>query len=858
MGVFGGLLLLGCCSVQAVDITGTEDASSYRSSTETLNFQNGTMTNTNSGTTTLSNAVTIGSGYTGTFDVANPLTLSGTLSGTGTLIKEGTARLTVTSTNTTGLSNISVDAGTLFFSGGLGSSNIPTLTVAGGATLSGNGDILTKSVTFATGAILDVAAGATFTLRGTQENFASGEIIKTGAGLFQFGTFGNTGITSLVLREGIYGAHNANRIVGATVTLDGGTYQWYNKVDGEVLANNFVVTDNGGTLNTNGYNVDLSEVFTGSGTVQKTGAGAIKFTNAKVFDDFSGTLAIQTGTAFITGNNLGDGCTSDLKIEVASGATLSGNGNVWAKEISLAEGSIIHVDSKATLYIRGTQADFISGSFIKTGAGTLALGTNDSTKLTSITLREGTFENYSAGRISGAQVTFEGGTFAWLGDHNPTNAFVVTNAGGTMDIRNYNNAVSGNITGEGILQKKGAGTLTLSGTASDFGGLDIQEGSVMLTNTSPLVAADKTFVVTGNTGNEVLNIASTTTWLGTLDVTNATVNFSTTRTLNGSGTKMGNISVTDGTLTFTATNVFGTGDVLPDLLTLTRSTLQNKVPSGNLWSNMPNMVLNDSTILKGTGTNSQIYVDGKITATGNSRIEEPVFFRSDGHAVKVDGVVQSGLVEVAENSTLTITSKVVLHDSSSSTNVLVKSGEGTLILATSGTSNVPLRVTDGLLEIASPNGMVAGSSLTVDNGGTAYISTPNQKISGALTVNEGGVLQFNLDAFHSSQYTGGSLLTVGSIASLTNDNFAFVVDDIYNGMLIEFASENLVNGYTGLTADSIAKALAEVYNVNGIPYMVVSNLESGGFAVTYNTAGLPEPTSALLLLLGLLFLKRKR
>lgn len=856
IGTNGGVLNTNAYDVE---LTGAFTGAGTVTKNGSGNTAGATGTMTLAGTSALS-------GFTGTFKVnggslvlTNAVTSAANkFAGSAPITKTGTSKLTFTGAQALDAysGTFTISEGEVFLPGAASWESgacRAMISVAAGATFSGTDHMWLKSLTLAEGSSVSVASEKEMILRSSDSNFISGVLTKTGGGILAIGTSNNpTSITNIIIKEGIFDDYgDGGRIGSAAITFDGGAYRWRGQHD---LASVLTVTENGGELNTNGFSAAVKGTIAGTGTLTKTGEGTATF-SAATLNSFSGTIDVQAGTARLAQSGEAEG-QGQYGVKVANGASLTGSGTVHLTSLSLAEGAQISVAANESLTIRGKKQNFVSGVLTKTGAGTLALGTNDSNGITQLIIKQGTFENFSQGRIGTAtKITLDGGNFRWTEKHDLVNAFEVTASNGTLDTQSFGPVtVSGSVTGSGILTKIGAGTLVLSGTASDFGGLKIDAGTVRLTNTSPLAASGKTFKVTGA---GTLDVASTTKWQGTLDVTDAALNFSATRNLSDSSNPMGAISVTNGKLTFTATNAFGSGASFPTLLTLTNSTFQNQVVFGSTWSNLPAMVLNDSTILQGISATSRIFLDGKITASGISTISErQVLVRSDGHASWINGVLQSGLIEVTDGSTLTINSQILLNVPATDTNILKKSGNGTLVLASSSANSVPIQVDGGVLELRSANGTALGTNLTVNADGTLRVGTLNQKISGALAVSSGGQLLFDLDLFNSSDYSAGTaLLTVGSIGTLANDDFAFEVGDVNPATFIEFDSSKLVSGYEGMTANALSQALASAYSVNGIPLLSVAELANGNFAVSYNSSAFPEPASFWLLILGLVSLK---
>jgi autotransporter-associated beta strand protein len=126
------------------------------------------------------------------------------------------------------------------------------------------------------------------------------------------------------------GTVNATKISGgngnATVNFNGGVLKA--KRDEANLIENIDVADvqSGGLkINSNGFNVSTSQVFTGTGGLEKLGAGSLTLGSTSTY---SGSTNVATGALVVNGNI----STSSLTT-VNSGATLSGSGTVGAAVI---------------------------------------------------------------------------------------------------------------------------------------------------------------------------------------------------------------------------------------------------------------------------------------------------------------------------------------------------------------------------------------------------------------------------------------------------------------------------------------------------------------------------------------------
>ena len=326
--VIGGAGSLGAGSY-AGNITdgGTFEYSS--SATQTLSgvisgagalTQNGTGTltltgvNTYTGNTTIASGSTLqiggsgslgGGSYAGTisdsgmFEYSSSAnqTLSGVISGAGTLVKDtsATSTLTLTGANTyTGLTTIS--AGTLQISGAgsLGSGNYA-------GNISNNGTFEYSSS--ATQRLSGVISG-----QGGLTKIGTGTLILTGANTYAGGTLldvGTLGIGS----NGALGAGALTMQLSTTLQFE---------ASGLTLPNRIMLNNADSTIDTGSNTDTISGVISGPGGLAKLGSGTLIMSGANTY---TGATDVQAGALDVTGS-----LASSVTVEL--GASLGGTGAI--------------------------------------------------------------------------------------------------------------------------------------------------------------------------------------------------------------------------------------------------------------------------------------------------------------------------------------------------------------------------------------------------------------------------------------------------------------------------------------------------------------------------------------------------
>ncbi|PUE35704.1 YDG domain-containing protein [Limnohabitans sp. Jir72] len=769
----------------------------------------------------------------------NALVVSAKISGTGTVTQAGTGMTTLTANNdwsgsttisagtlqignggttgTLGTSTTVTDNGTLAFNrsdnitadqkitgtGGLTKAGTGTLTLMDSASLNGANNY--SGVTTISAGTLQVGDGGTSGHLGTGNIVDNGNLvikhsdavtisqIISGSGKL---TQSGTGVTTLT---GVNTYTGGTDVVSSMLQIGDGTN------NGQIGSGTTNIAS-GATLNFNvktgtTANYLTSNTFTGTGTLQKTGAGGLTWSSASaVFGMTGGLIDVQAGV-LVGSNSANDIWTNNkASLNVATGATFQGvEGNITVD--ALTGGGTVNSGFPGYGYGINVGVNNGSGTFsgviqdangqaaklTKIGTGTQILtGNNTYTGTTTI----------SAGVLQ----VGNGGTTGNLGTGPVVdNAALVFNRSNTLTVGNA-------ISGTGTLTQSGTGTTILTGTNTYSGTTTISTGTLQVGNGGTAGTLGTGAVV--NNTNLVFNRSNALLVSGAISGTGTLTQMgSGTSTLAADNTYAGTTTVSGGTLQVGnggSTGTLGAGDVtLSNNATLSyvrsaSTTIANTISgAGNVSANI-------------TGATSDLTVNRSINLTGGT-----ANLVTDGNLLVKQGI-----------STTNATASAVF----------LESGKATA----AGTA------TGGDIQISG------SGAVTVGSGGRATYMTGSILGSTGMGVLAGNN-RYNSDEVTTS-YT--SALGSGAYAIYREQPLVTVqvnsVSKTYDGLGFSGGSLNstltsgaLANGDTlaGLTANvAFGGSSQGTKNASATPY-VISAIDAGGknalgYGLTYSAGEL--------------------
>ncbi|WP_407051591.1 autotransporter-associated beta strand repeat-containing protein [Methyloraptor flagellatus] len=462
-------------------------------------------------------SVSLDSGASLVFNRTDATTFGGEISGNGSVTQAGTGTLTLAGENSYSGGTF-VTAGTLQVGNGGTTGHISGDVVNNAALVFDRSDAVTfAGVISGTGTVTQAGTG-TLTLSGTS-TYTGGTTVS--AGTLQISANANLGDASggLTLAGGTL-ATSADVTTGRTITLTGG----------------------GTVAPASSKSLTLAGVVSGTGGLTMAGAGRLTLSGTNTY---GGGTTVSAGTLVISSDgNLGDAA-GGLAL---SGAILNtGNSTISsARAVSLSGSSSIATTGAGTLTLSGVVSG--TGSLSKGSAGTLVLsGTN--TYSGGTTIRAGTVQVSSDANLGGATggLVMGGGTLATTASFTSNRGVDFTNIGTFQTATGTTLTLTGGITGLGVINKTGAGTLVLAGTNTDNdGGATISAGTLQVGNggTSGVLLGD-----VSNNASLVFDRSDAVTFLYAIDGSGSLTQAGTgTLTLSGSSSYTGGTTVSSGSL----------------------------------------------------------------------------------------------------------------------------------------------------------------------------------------------------------------------------------------------------------------------------------------------------------------------
>ena len=727
-------------------------------------------------------------------------TVSGVISGTGSVAKTGTGTWTLSGANTHS-GGTSLGAGTLVL-GTMTALGTGTLTITGGTLDAGAALTVTNAQSWAgdfsfagsnpltLSGTVALTAARTVTVSAntlTSSGVVSGAfaLAKQGAGtLVLSGTNTYTGATTV--SQGIVSVQSAAALgtaAGTTTVASGATLQ---------IQNSLTVAE---PLNLSGTGVS------GAGAVEQvsgtnTLSGAVVLNGATTIMADAGTLTLS-GAMTGAGQNLTVGGAGNVALKGVVGTTTgsltaNGTGTLTLLAVNTYTGGTTL--NSGTLALGVASALAAAGTLTDSG-GTFNLATFSNT-LASVTLSSGTISG-TTGALTATALNLQSGTISAI----IAGASVLTKTtNGTVTLSAANTYTGDTAVNGGTLVLAGSGMLGASTT-----NLTVNSGTLTLGGATQTFSA-VTVTNSGAVGGGTLRAATFILQSGNLSAILAgsgavTKNSTGTVSLSGANTYSGGTTVSAGTLRATTNaSVLGSGALTlgggeldlvndsglafnrPTVVTANTTLGSDRLTAGaGVTQTLGTLLLGGQTVTLAAGANVTTgtagILFGNTTLTANGTV-----FNVGANASLALGAVAGGASDLTKSGSGTL----VLSSAGNRTAGATTLSDGTLVLgaaAALGTSAAaPLSLNGGSLDLAADTGTtftatavtVAGNTTVVSDRATAgagVTHTIGTLAIGAetLSVAAGGQVTSGTAGlqFGAVSLTGNAVLNLGANTTLT-------------------------------------------------------------------------------------------
>jgi autotransporter-associated beta strand protein len=707
----------------------------------------GASTLTTSSALTAANSILLNNNLT--VNSAYDFGLTGAISGTGQLIKNGSNNLTLSGLN--GYTGGTVlNAGTVTL-GGAGLIGIGTVTVAGNANL----DTLTNHVltnAFTLNAALGLTGSSDLTLNGVVAG--SGSLVKNGNSLLTLNT-ANTYSGGTTLNAGSLMLGTATVLGSGTLNVAGpGTLD---TSLGLTVGNAITL---GNTLTLTGSNdLGLSGAISGGGHLVKNGANTLALTAANAF---TGGTSLNGGTLSV-GNNAALGTGS---LSLGGAATLTGTGNFsLTNTVQLGANALTVDNANQALSLGGIISG--TGSLNTVGNGSLTLAANNSYS-GGTTLNAGTLKLGSDAALGTGALTVAGAaTLDTTANRVIANALALNANLGLTGTNNL--TLNGALSGSGSLVKSGAALLTLTGNNSSYSGTTaLNAGTLVVGNANALGSGQLTVggaaSLDSASGLSLANAVQLNANLnvlgghdlglsGALTGTGALVkNGASTLSLSGNNSYTGGTTLAAGRLSVGSNTALGIGG-----LSVTGAANLNSTAATSILANAIN--LGSALTVDGGNTlllNGAITGSGRIVKNDSGSLGLNAASTFSGGTTLNAGSLLLGNATALGTGALTVAGAATL-DSNQAVNLANSVALGaTLTLA--GNQDLGL------------NGALSGTGSLIKNGASNLTLSGNNSFSGGITLNAGTLTAGQANALGSGalSVTGAATLTGTGDYSLSN------------------------------------------------------------------------------------------
>ncbi|WP_095152643.1 autotransporter-associated beta strand repeat-containing protein [Pseudomonas sp. Irchel s3b5] len=747
------------------------------------------------------------------------LTLTGLVSGAGSLVKNGAANLILNAANNY-LGGTTLNTGTLTV-GNSSALGTGALTVAGAATLDSNSPLVTLSNGVALNAALTVDGTQNLTLGGVTSG--NGQLIKNGAAnltlngnnTFSGGTALNGGTLTLGNANGL---GSGGLIVGGAATLD----------NSASFGIGNAITLNAGLTVAGNNDLSLNGIIDGAGSLTKNGLADLTLAGNNTF---TGALNIVSGSV-TTLNTNALGATSGVNISAGAGLNLGSDASLGALSGS---GSVQLTGSNTlTVGLANSTSTFDgdlsgSGGLTKVGTGTLNLtGINGITGNSAI--NGGTVD--LSGSLASAQVSVNtGGTLTGTGSALGT---VNVNNGGHLGLSSGNQ-----LSASGLTLAAGSSVDVVLGTPSttslmNVGGNLTLNGNLNVTDAGGFgVGVYRLFNYTGALTNLGLDVASAPVgyglgdlvvqtgvanqiniqvsapnvniryWDGSQTIANGVVDGGS-GTWNASGT---NWTDANGLVNQPWAGDFAVFQGAAGTVTVNGTQLFNGMQFLTDGYNLVNGASGQLTAVNGTGGTTAVRVDPGVTGTIGVNINGGgILNKLDAGTLVLNGAnTYTGGTQL-DGGRIVVGSNTALGSGTLTANAGTQLDSNTAVtLGNAATLNGNLTVLGS--NALTLNGVIGGTGGVIKNGATNLTLGGNNAFLGPVALNAGGLILASNSAVGSGTLNAAGGTTLDASTQVSVNNAVNLAGNLGIGGTADLSLNGTVNGAGSLTKNGAANLI---------------------------------------------------
>jgi autotransporter-associated beta strand protein len=497
--------------------------------------------------------------------------------------------------------------------------------------------------------------------------------------------------------------------------------------------------------------------ISGEGELEKHGDGTLTLAGANTYQGntyiYAGTVTDQGDGAFSPGSSV---YLFSGALSVAGNETIGALGNLMTDAIPDAPPSVTITANKTLTVTGGSE---FSGAI--TGAGDFEVG-------------DGAYQVLLGNvTITGTTRVAPDGTLQ-IGDNTEVGSVsgaIVNN--GTLSFKRAGSVSAGMISGNGVLEQNGTGTLTLTGSNTYSGGTFVTAG--VLTDASPMAFSPNSRLHLNQSGAAV-TVAYDETVQG-LDGdssgTTLTIGSGATLTVDQAGSSYAGLITGAGALALSGegTQVLGGANTY----------------SGGTWINSGSLVVTNAS---GSATGT-----GKVTIANGATLQLGV---SDSGGMVSGNIANNGNINFTSSDSTATYAGVI----SGSGSLSINSSGGTLTLAGVNVYTGPTFLNTGTLRIGAVNALPVGAPVSFGGSGVLDLAA-NQRLtspfggasSGHITIESGATLTLAPAASTPQQRVGAVITGSGAL------QFAGVA-----GTIVNLTGPNTYGGGTIVSSGTLAAA----------------------------------------------------